>query len=468
MFGTDLPKHAQPSTMVANPKVVVAGTLLASPLSDTVRHEAFPDDNTDGDTQDLVSSHNRDKMQQEMDKKVNVNLSVEEAMLEEEPTNEQQQHECHSLDSSESVTSSTGSDTFDVGKQSCDKEKGATATSFQPGDHVYVWCHAGVYQHHGIVLQVDHMKGTAVIADFTNLGVGEAEEKQKRKAGKAVQKKKKRHRLDSLGLASNSSDSEAASRSCSGLPGGFRMLQEDVSNRNDSDSLSKKKSKWCKVKYNANRFETTFWRPGTCSGATPDAPDVILARVHFLMMHFHLVPPYHLFECNCETVAVWCTTGEWRTRQVSHLLNWSKTTSVLGTGGAYFSAATTTTTCVSTSGLAGLLGTTTELTLLAANPLLLPAIYVTGAAVGGMALWNSLQTRHRWKLTSTLLNSEFQHFWAEPTSGVKMMRVDDDADDDDDSMTVDTATTAATTATSVDGDDTGEAHSDDMVHSVPV
>jgi hypothetical protein len=370
-------------------------------------------------------------------------VSSEEEMKEEQEA----QNISPGPDMSEEITASasTSNEANDSCHHQADDSTAATSTedsnqgshsaeSFQAGDHVYVWCHAGAYQHHGIVLQVDHADNKVLIADFTNMG-GDDDSPKKKRMG----------RLSSF-HSSDSSESEAASRSFSGLPGGFRMVQEDMMMSNDdndskSGNSTKKPQKWCKVKYNANPFEVALWRPGTCSGATPDPPDQILARVHFLMMHFHLVPPYHLLECNCETVAAWCTTGEWRTRQVSHLLNWTKTTSVLGTGGAYYSAATATTTCA-TTGVAGWVGATTEISLLAANPLLLPAICVTGVVVGGMALWNSLQTRHRWKVTSTLLNTEFERFWTGPaSSGVTLVQIDTQ---DDETMTV------ATMASSID------------------
>jgi hypothetical protein len=278
-----------------------------------------------------------------------------------------------------------------------------TTESFQSGDHVYVWCHAGVYQHHGILLQVNP-DGKLIIADFTNLALGGEKD------------------MPQKGSLFRSCESEAASpasRSFSGLPGGFRFLQEDP-----------KTSKWRKVKYQAAPWELALWRSGTCSPKTPQPVDMILARVHFLMMHgVDLVPSYHVLLSNCETVAVWCMTGEWRTLQVSHLLNVSKTTSVLGTGGLYMSAAGTTTTIAAT-GFAGWAGATTEVSLLAANPLLLPVIAVTGIVVGGAALWNAIRTRQRWHHTSTTLNLEFQRYWTEPpSSGVQLIRQDDETEE---------------------------------------
>lgn len=260
--------------------------------------------------------------------------------------------------------------------------------TFKSGDHVYVWCHARVYQHHGIVLQTEP-GGNLIIADFTNLGGGNVDKNTR-----------------SSFVTSQVPESRAASRSSSGLPGGFRFLQEDP-------------SKWHKVKYKANPWEAATWRPGTCSRRTADPVDQILARVHFLMMHHHLVPPYELFSSNCETVAVWCTTGQWRTLQISHLLNLSKTTSVLGTGGLCVGAA-----AGSTASTAGAIGT--ELSLLAANPLM---AVLCSAAIGGAALWNALRIRNQWNETSSRLTAEFNHFWTEPQVGVKLVRLIEHEDD---------------------------------------
>jgi hypothetical protein len=400
--------------MVGNPDAPAAAAAMADSVPGDCQSHTKASRVLSEETKDIQEAHTISPASAEM--------SEEFAAASSTSSSSEENDSCHQVQHADDSTDATSSEDSNQGSDSVD--------SFKAGDHVYVWCHAGAYQHHGIVLQVDHVSNKVLIADFTNMGGDN---------GDASKKKKGVGRLSSFqSSSSDSSESEAASRSFSGLPGGFRMVQEDMISNDDS---TKKPQKWCKVKYNANPFEVTFWRPGTCSGTTPDPPDQILARVHFLMMHFHLVPPYHLLECNCETVAAWCTTGEWRTRQVSHLLNWTKTTSVLGTGGAYYSAATATTTCA-TTGVAGWVGATTEISLLAANPLLLPVICVTGVAVGGMALWNSLQTRHRWKVTSTLLNTEFERFWTGPAaSGVTLVQIDTQ---DDETMTV------ATMASSVD------------------
>jgi hypothetical protein len=258
--------------------------------------------------------------------------------------------------------------------------------SFQAGDHVYVWCHLNTYQHHGVVIQLLEGENKVLIADFTNLG---REPRQDAAAQGSL-------------FASHES-SHVASRSSSGLPGGFRYLLEDLA-----------KCPWRKVKYLASGWERATWRPGTCSTAQPLDPCETVKRVHFLMQHFPLVPPYHVLWSNCETVAVWCTTGQWETLQGSHLIDVSKTTSVLGTGSLCWSAIT--------AG-AGAATATAEASMAAAaataNPFLWSLALAGLVAVGSAAaVWNGIQTRQRWEETGAMLNSAYEKYWMGPPAGV--------------------------------------------------
>ena len=47
---------------------------------------------------------------------------------------------------------------------------------------------------------------------------------------------------------------------------------------------------------------------------------IIRRRVEFLLKYPHYIPTYSLVESNCECVAVWCMTGEWRTHQTESVL----------------------------------------------------------------------------------------------------------------------------------------------------
>lgn len=158
----------------------------------------------------------------------------------------------------------------------------------RPGDHVYMWC--TLYQHHGIVLDTstckDELPPLILIAEFTNADLAGA---------------------NSI-LQSASTASQATTL---GVNGGFRIVKEDP-------------SKWHVVKYRANPLECLTWRPGTCSAATPSNKSEILRRVQFLNECCHRIPNYHVLASNCETVAVWCVTGEWKTLQADGALKLSQ------------------------------------------------------------------------------------------------------------------------------------------------
>lgn len=116
-------------------------------------------------------------------------------------------------------------------------------------------------------------------------------------------------------------------------------------------------------------MECWTWRPGTCSGVTPDAVDRVLTRVQFLHTCRHLIPDYHVLASNCEAVAVWCMTGTYTSLQATRLLDFSKATLSTAVAGA-----------------------------------LCP---FTGAALGGLSMWHSLQMGKQCEETTTILNREF-------------------------------------------------------------
>lgn len=196
----------------------------------------------------------------------------------------------------------------------------------QAGDHVYVWC--TLYQHHGIVLEASVDRGL-LIAEFTNAAL-----------------------LDTPLIHSTSHASTAVSV---GVTGAFRFVRET------------NPSQWHKVKYRANPLECLTWRPGTCSGETPDNVDLVLTRVQFLDVCRHLIPDYHILASNCEAVALWCKTGKYTSLQV-RLLNLSKAT-VAGVGAA--------------------------------------VMPVAGIALGGLSVWHSMEVGKKCDETSAILNREF-------------------------------------------------------------
>ena len=66
------------------------------------------------------------------------------------------------------------------------------------------------------------------------------------------------------------------------------------------------------------------WKKEIHVNCDVDEDNVVLQRVKFLMRNPHLIPEYDLLESNCETVAVWCKTGSFRTFQIAGLLNRGK------------------------------------------------------------------------------------------------------------------------------------------------
>lgn len=196
----------------------------------------------------------------------------------------------------------------------------------EAGDHVYV-CLPG-FQHHAIVL--DASTETLLIAEFTNAA-----------------------------LAANphfhSGSSAAAS---TGVQGGFRIQHAPTPHE------------WHKVKYQAHPLlEQTTWRAGTCSVATPDPVPVILHRVRFLRdCGRHILPDYHVLASNCESVAVWCVTGQYVSLQGAMALDVS------------------------------------QWTMPALASVVSP---VVGVVVAGAALWHAMQVGQQRDATTRLLNREF-------------------------------------------------------------
>lgn len=55
-----------------------------------------------------------------------------------------------------------------------------------------------------------------------------------------------------------------------------------------------------------------------------DEPEIVISRVVFLIEHPHYVPRYSLLHANCESIAVWCKTGYFCTKQVLDILSKAK------------------------------------------------------------------------------------------------------------------------------------------------
>lgn len=202
-------------------------------------------------------------------------------------------------------------------------------TLFHPGDHVFMWCEAtGIrYQHHGIVLYAYDNK--LKIADFTAPDSG------------------------TFALP----DSIASGQQYSGrLPHWHGVRITTYNNVNE----------WEKEEYKEDAEEASL----------------VLQRVRFLLSNPHLIPEYELLVSNCETVAVWCKTGSFRTHQIAGLVD----------GGKRNSISVATSSIIASSFL---------------GPFAIPVI--VGSAISFSAL--ALKERNHeimWKERTEILNREFE------------------------------------------------------------
>jgi hypothetical protein len=172
--------------------------------------------------------------------------------------------------------------------------------------------------------------------------------------------------------------------------------------------------KWHKVVYQANLWQRHLWRSGTCTSAASDPPGLVMARVFFLMHHRHLVPKYHVLQSNCECMAVWCKTGQWSTLQAMSMLSVAAASQVKQATTLAAIAASQQVT-VPASGFMGMLGYTTQVSLVSTQPYLLPAIGLYGALTVAIPMLLLNQAQRAWKRTTDLLTQEFwNHAVKEP------------------------------------------------------
>ena len=213
-----------------------------------------------------------------------------------------------------------------------EQDASSNKINFQPGDHVYMWCEAtGVrYQHHGIVLYSTDTQ--LKVADFTAPDSG------------------------TFALP----DSIASG---SQYYGSYRLPQ------------------WHGVRIttykNLNEWEKEEYE---------EVEDValVLHRVKFLLSNPHLIPEYELLVSNCETVAVWCKTGSFRTHQIAGLVDGGKRNS-----------ATMAASSVLASSILG--------------PLALPVIVGSAISFSALAL-KERSHENMWKERTDILNKEFERW----------------------------------------------------------
>jgi hypothetical protein len=263
---------------------------------------------------------------------------------------------------------------------------------FAMGDHVYQWCSVafipGIYQHHGIVLDVYYhdveQEWVLKIVDFSN---------DTRRNSYSNQKKQ------SLSLYQQSSSYGGAVRT-------YVCSVEINKKKNGRSSYQSSSSQWQIVQYSATVWQRATWRAGTCTAVRSDPVGLVRARAQFLLEQPDVLPTYDSVQANCECVAVWCKTGTFATLQAT---SWLATTSASQIKSAVTvgSVAAATQVSVPSAGLWGWLGYTTHVSLLTAQPMLLPAIAAYGVVTASVPAIVLAVAQQQWKTTTVRLNEAF-------------------------------------------------------------
>ena len=170
-------------------------------------------------------------------------------------------------------------------------------------------------------------------------------------------------------------------------------VDDDPCNGKDPPQQQTPKSKDANKKKDNDLPETD---PGT----------LVVERVNFLLENQNLIPPWYALKSNSECLAVWCKTGRWSTYQVSGYLN----TIFMGqakTAATVAAAASSATVTVPAAGYMGWLGFTTQMSLLALHPWLIPAIAGYGIASIGVPMYILKRCGQQWAKTTIDLNNAF-------------------------------------------------------------
>jgi hypothetical protein len=113
-------------------------------------------------------------------------------------------------------------------------------------------------------------------------------------------------------------------------------------------------------------------------------------------------------------MAVWCKTGQWSTLQAMSMLSVAAASQVKQATTLAAIAASQQVT-VPASGFMGMLGYTTQVSLVSTQPYLLPAIGLYGALTVAIPMLLLNQAQRAWKRTTDLLTQEFwNHAVKEP------------------------------------------------------
>ena len=261
------------------------------------------------------------------------------------------------------------------------------------GDHVYQWRSwmgiPGVFQHHGIVMDIQQEKSEnqqaeggsllkLIIADFSNV------EQRRKKKTPTDPKPSRRGVLTQEGILRTYADTD----------------------------------QWHKVEYQAAWWKRTVFRAGTCTSVSSDAVGLVLARVNYILRNPEVLPDYHVVNANCECVAVWCKTGRWSTLQASSLLELTAAGQAKSTATLAATAASTQVTVQApAAGMWGWLGytTTSQVSWLSLHPIFVPALAGYAVLSVGIPAALYIRARQQWKtITENLKETFWQDAMAHP------------------------------------------------------
>jgi hypothetical protein len=198
----------------------------------------------------------------------------------------------------------------------CAAMTAVTVAQFSVGDHLFHWCSfLGVpfaYQEHAIVLAVDCENDFLSILNFDfhedqNGEVPKQEELEDATKETSARNDDGNGSTECQTARDKESSKGKGSKDSSQTPR-CKMVLHKISTK-------EAQTRWKHVQYSQQWHERLLQRAGTCSDATPDAVPIILCRIKFLQEHEDLLLtdlPYHSHRSNGECLALWCTTGNYR------------------------------------------------------------------------------------------------------------------------------------------------------------
>mmetsp|Transcript_13814 Transcript_13814/g.18494 ORF Transcript_13814/g.18494 Transcript_13814/m.18494 type:complete len:314 (+) Transcript_13814:80-1021(+) len=277
--------------------------------------------------------------------------------------------------------------------------------NFEKGDHVIRWTHLLLYpiQVHGIVLSAG--EDIVTIVDFGLAGNANTSRINDAKENLDEKKALKERTIDCEDVVMVEACKSA------------QLDRVSIVSLTEPEELKP----WKKVNYEKSSLNKNWWSRGSIEKEneeeqtllpSSDPPNLVIARVRYLLTNPSVLPKHHLLFSNSECIAVWCKTSRWSTLQTSVFLH-STAAGNLKSAATLATVATTTTvtTTIPASGIAGWFGmtTTTSVGLLTAQPWLIPVLAGYGIITVGTPIIMLKKAKERWALLTTKLNDGF---WA--------------------------------------------------------